>query len=176
MSIRSLVVASTMTAIVTVTAFSGAHAEAPKKAPTTAPKRAELTAAEAEKFLAFFNKFVDTVVASKEDCAKLISSINTLIDSSQDVLKKLQEAKAANKEYPASVKDKMRSRASEMKPAMVKCGNEPAFLAAMKRMEGSKAAAPTEKKAETKTEPKTEPKTDPKTAPKPSPAASATKK
>ena len=129
-----------------------------KKAPTTTQpsevKKAELSPAEAEKFLVFFNKFVDTVVAAKEDCAKLTKDINVLIDANTALLKQIQDAKAANKDLPQATKDKMMSRVKEMMPAMQKCGQDPSFQAAMKRMEGKA-------KGETKAPPS---KTD-KTAP-----------
>ena len=153
-----------------------ADAKAPAKAPADT-KKAEVAAADVEKFLAFFNKFVDVVVAAKEDCAKLTKDINGLIDSNGEMLKKIQEAKAANKDLPQAAKDKMMSRVKEMMPAMNKCSADAGFQAAMKRMEGGgKAAASTPPPA--KTEPAKEPaKTPAKTTePAKAPAAPATKK
>jgi len=158
--VRSLFIAAALVGT------ASAETAAPKKAPTTdkapaktAPadtKKAELPPKDVEKFLAFFNKFVDTVVAAKEDCAKLTKDINALIDVNGEMLKKIQEAKAANKDLPQAAKDKMMSRVKEMMPAMNKCGADPGFQAAMKRMEGGKstASAPPAKteKAPAKTE------------------------
>lgn len=122
-----------------------------KPAPPPEAKKAEVDAKDVEKFLAFFNKFVDAVVAAKEDCGKMTGSVNTLIDANQDMIKKIQEAKAANKDLPQAAKDKMMSRVKEMMPGMQKCGGDPNFQAAMKRMEGGKTAAkapaPTKKSA-----------------------------
>ena len=135
--------------------------KAPTKAPPAGePKKAEVPAQDVEKFLAFFNKFVDTVVAAKEDCAKLTKDINALIDVNGDMLKKIQEAKAANKDLPQAAKDKMMSRVKEMMPAMQKCQSDAGFQAAMKRMEsGAKSgSAPAAKTTEpAKTEPATAP-------------------
>jgi ElaB/YqjD/DUF883 family membrane-anchored ribosome-binding protein len=113
-----------------------------EKAPAkpTGEKKAEVAAPDVEKFLAFFNKFVDTVVAAKEDCAKLTKDVNALIDTNGDMLKKIQEAKAANKDLPQAAKDKMMSRVKEMMPAMQKCQADAGFQAAMKRMEGGAKA------------------------------------
>ncbi|HLL20706.1 MAG TPA: hypothetical protein VK427_01170 [Kofleriaceae bacterium] len=149
-----------LTAALVGTASAQAPTPAPKKAPTTekAPvetKKAELPAKDTEEFLAFFNKFVDTVVAAKEDCAKMTKDVNALIDANQPMIKKIQEAKAANKDLPQTAKDKMMSRVKEMMPAMNKCGADPNFQAAMKRMEGGKAAAPAKTDAPAKTETKT---------------------
>jgi|MudIll2142460700_1097286.scaffolds.fasta_scaffold10413_4 hypothetical protein len=163
--VRSLFIATALVG----TAAADTAAPAPKKAPTTekAPakttppadtKKAEVAPQDVEKFLAFFNKFVDTVVAAKEDCVKLTKDINTLIDANGDMLKKIQEAKAANKDLPQAAKDKMMSRVKEMMPAMNKCGSDAGFQAAMKRMEGGKstASAPPPAKTETKAPAKTE--------------------
>ena len=134
------------------TAFAQTPTPAPKKAPTTekapakAPadtKKPELGDKDVQEFLVFFNKFVDTVVAAKEDCAKLTKDTNALIDANQPMIKKIQQAKAENKDLPQAAKDKMMARVKEMMPAMQKCGGDPGFQAAMKRMEGdSKASAP----------------------------------
>lgn len=133
--------------------FGTASADAKKpaeKAPKTekAPeKKAELSAKEVEAYLAFFNKFVDTVVGAKEDCAKLTKDVNALIDANQPMIKKIHEYKAANMDLPQSAKDKMMARVKEMMPAMQKCGADPAFQSAMRRME-NKPAGKTEKAAE----------------------------
>jgi hypothetical protein len=119
--------------------------KAPAKAPPGDAKKAEVAPPDVEKFLAFFNKFVDTVVAAKEDCAKLTKDINVLIDANGDMLKKIQEAKAANKDLPQAAKDKMMGRVKEMMPAMQKCQADAGFQAAMKRMDGGAKSAPATK-------------------------------
>ena len=146
------------------------------KAPAGDAKREVVAAADVEQFLGFFNKFVDTVVAAKEDCAKLTKDVNALIDANAALVKKFQEAKAANKELPQSAKDKMMSRVKEMMPALNKCGADPGFSAAMKRMEGGKTAPPPAKTEPAKTEPaKTEPaKTPAKTTDTKAPAKAPT--
>jgi hypothetical protein len=182
--LRSLLLA---TALVGTASAQPAPTPAPKKAPpaekapapakdTKAPadtKKTEVSPQDVEQFLTFFNKFVDTVVASKEDCAKLTKDVNALIDANAALVKKFQEAKAANKELPQSAKDKMMSRVKEMMPALNKCSSDPGFTAAMKRMEGGKAAAAAPPAKEpAKTEPaKTEPaKTEPAKTPAKAPA------
>ncbi|MBA3504119.1 MAG: hypothetical protein M4D80_21340 [Myxococcota bacterium] len=170
--VRSLLLS---TALVGAASAQPAPTPAPKKAPVTekapakdakAPadsKKSEVSPQDVEQFLGFFNKFVDTVVAAKEDCAKLTKDVNYLIDQNAALVKKFQEAKAANKELPQSAKDKMMSRVKEMMPALNKCSSDPGFTAAMKRMEGGKAAAAT---PPAKTEPaKTEPAKTPAKAP-----------
>jgi hypothetical protein len=113
-----------------VVATSGvAFAEEPKE------KRDEVSAAEAEKFLAFFNKFVDAVIQNKDNCGKMAGSINAVIDANQDVVKKANEAKAAKKKLPKALEDKMMARVKEMIPAMQKCGGDKDVKAAVGRLD-----------------------------------------
>ena len=183
--VRSLFIAAAL--VGTASADTPAPTPAPKKAPTEktptekaptkAPdsKKAEVAAQDVEKFLAFFNKFVDVVVAAKEDCAKLTKDVNVLIDANGDMLKKIQEAKAANKDLPQAAKDKMMSRVKEMMPAMQKCQADPGFQAAMKRMEsgGKKDTTPPPPPSSTKA---TEPAKTPPAKEPAKPTAPATKK
>lgn len=176
--VRSLLIATALVG----SASAQTPTPAPKKAPTTekapaktAPpadsKRAELSAQEVEQFLTFFNKFVDTVVAAKEDCAKLTKDVNALIDANAAMVKKFQEAKAANKDLPQAAKDKMMSRVKEMMPALNKCSQDPAFTTAMKRMESGKGSPPPAKTEPAKEPAKAPAKTDTK-APAKAPAPS----
>jgi hypothetical protein len=153
--IRSLFVATTVLGGV-ASAEAPPPAPAPKKAPETKkappPQKQEVSAADAEKFLAFFNKVVDAMVANKDDCAKLTTAVNGLIDANLDLVKKIQDAKAANKDLPADAKQKMLGRVKEMSPAMQKCGQDPGFNAAMMRVNKQQAPAkPAESKPAEKT-------------------------
>ncbi len=130
---------------------------ADKKAPATPPapaadkKEEEVSTADAEKFLVFFNKIADTMVANKDDCTKLAASLNGLIDANGDLLKKANESKASGKKLPKALEDKMMARVKDMMPAMQKCQNDKGVMDAMKRMDGNGEKAPaTPAKAETK--------------------------
>jgi hypothetical protein len=98
-------------------------------------KREEIPVAEAEKFLGFFNKFVDAVIANKENCAKMATGINTVIDGHKDVVAKANEAKAAKKKLPKALEEKMMARVKEMIPAMQKCGSDKDVKAAVGRLD-----------------------------------------
>lgn len=97
--------------------------------------RKEVSQAEAEKFLAFFDKFVDAVVANKDHCPKMATALNGVIDANQDVIKMANEAKAAKKQLPKAVEDKMMARVKEMMPAMQKCGADKDVKAAVSRLD-----------------------------------------
>src|SRR5688572_17328773 len=118
-----------------VVATSGvAFADEPK-----GEKRDEVSAAEAEKFLGFFNKFVDAVIQNKENCGKMAGAINGVIDANQDIVKKANEAKAAKKKLPKALEDKMMARVKEMIPAMQKCGGDKDVKAAVGRLDPKNA-------------------------------------
>jgi hypothetical protein len=93
--------------------------------------------ADTERFVAFFDQFVDTVVAAKQDCRKLTNNVNVLIDQNAELLSTIRSAKKAKKNLPQRAKDRMMSRVKEMMPAMQKCQADPGFAAAMKRMESN---------------------------------------
>jgi hypothetical protein len=103
--------------------------------------RKEVTAADAEKFLGFFNKFVDAVVASKDNCPKMATSLNAVVDANLDTVKRANDAKAANQKLPKAIEEKMMARVKEMMPAMQKCGSDKEVQKAIARLEPKKDAA-----------------------------------
>jgi len=109
---------------------------ADKQAPPPAPKKEEISAVEAAKFVAFFDKLVDIVVANKQDCTKMAAGINGHIDANQALLKAASDAKNANKDLPQAAKDKIEKRTKdELAPAiMAKCGQDQGVMNAFMRM------------------------------------------
>ncbi len=114
--------------IIAVVATSSAVARADEK-------RDEISQADGEKVLAFFNKFVDAVVANKDHCPQMAKAINTVIDANTDTIKMANEAKAKGKKLPQAIEDKMMARVKEMMPAMRKCGGDKDVKDATKRLE-----------------------------------------
>ena len=98
----------------------------------------EIPAAEAEKFLAFFNKFVDAIVQNKDNCPKMAGGLNTLIDGNLEIIKKANEAKKAGKKLPKQYEEKMMARVKETMPAMAKCGEDKDVKSAIERMKPKK--------------------------------------
>ena len=123
------------------TADKKAPASDAKPAPTT-PAAQEISAADAEKFLAFFNKFADVMVANKDDCNKMATGLNKVIDQNQAMIKMANDSKSSGKKLPKAVEDKMMKRVmSDIAPAMQKCQNDQGVMDAMKRMDGGNAKA-----------------------------------
>ena len=99
-------------------------------------KREPLAQATAERFMAFFDKLVEIVVANKDDCTKMASAVNAHVDANQPLLKEIADAKASNKEPPAAMKDHvMQKTKDELQPAMMaKCSQDKGVMAAFNRI------------------------------------------
>jgi hypothetical protein len=106
---------------------------APKK-PDTGAALTEQDKADIQKWLAFFDKLVDIVVADKDDCAKMAGDLNKLIDANKDLIQKASDAVSAGKKLPEDAQKHMMASAQKMGPAMQKCGNDKAVQAAFMRM------------------------------------------
>ena len=113
--------------------------DAKKPAPATPPAAAKEPAkADVDKFLAFFDKLVDVIVANKDSCPAMAAGVNKHIDANADLMKMAAEAKAAGKELPKEAKDHMMASTKKMMGAMQKCGNDPDVQKAFMRMDMSK--------------------------------------
>ncbi len=87
------------------------------------------------KFLAFFDKVADTVVADKDDCAKMAKDVNKLIDDNQAVLEAAKKAQASGKQLPPDVRSHMMETGKRMSAAMMeKCSNDAGVKAAFDRL------------------------------------------
>lgn len=163
------------TLIAALAGASTVYADTPAKAPAAGDKKApdakapaagagdkkdagqEVSKADAEEFYKFFEKFVDAIVANKDNCEKMAGAINSTIDANMALVKKANEAKAAGKKLPKELEQKMMEKVKVMMPGMQKCGSDKKVQDALKRMDDKKAEP-------AKTEAK--PAADPKAAPK----------
>ena len=145
--IRMLTVVAALTAAPLAWADTPKAAPAEKKAdkPAAKPdakaddksgKKEPLSQATADRFMAFFDKLVEIVVANKDDCTKMAGAVNTHVDANQALLKEISDAKAANKEPPAAMKDHvMQKTRDELGPAMqAKCSQDKGVMAAFNRI------------------------------------------
>ena len=117
--------------------------KAPDKAAPAAPaapdkpgKKESMSNADAEKFLAFFEKLIAIVVANQDDCAKMATAVNGHVDANQALIKEANDAKNKGKDLPPAVKEKLEKKAKEeLQPAITKkCVNDKAVQAAFMRM------------------------------------------
>jgi hypothetical protein len=112
---------------------TGAAAPAVAQPDKQAP--AEVTPSEAAAWLSMFDKIVDTVVANKDDCTKMATDLNALIDANQDAIKIARDAKAKGKKLPQQVQQRMLDGMRRMVGALDKCGRDEKVGAAFKRID-----------------------------------------
>ena len=109
--------------------FADKAAAPPAGTGSAAPAAAEMPAAQVTKFLAFFDKLVDTMKAAKEDCGKLATNIDTLVDGNVALLKELAALGAQGKQLPKAAEDKLTARMGEV-ATQQKCFADPAVQGA----------------------------------------------
>ena len=95
----------------------------------------EVDKADVQKWLAFFDKIVDAVVADKDDCTKMAKDVNALVDANKELLDKAKAAVAAGKQLPDDAKKHMMQSAQKLGPAMQKCMNDKGVQAAFMRLD-----------------------------------------
>jgi hypothetical protein len=109
---------------------------APAPAPDKAEKKELVPDAEAQRFVAFFDKLVAIVVATQEDCVKMAAGINGHIDANQALLKEMNDSKNKNRELSPAIKEKIQKKVrDELTPAITKkCSTDKGVEAAFNRM------------------------------------------
>ena len=120
--------------LVVAFATSAAFAQEPKaQEPKQAP--AEVTPTEAHNWIMLFDKIVDTVVANREDCTKMASDINVVVDANKSTIAMAKDAKAKGKKLPASAQQHMMDGARKMMGSLDKCGRDEKVGAAFARID-----------------------------------------
>ena len=92
------------------------------------------TKADFDKFLAFIDKVVDTAVADQDNCPKMGTDVNAIIDANKDLLAMANKARASGGKMPADVVQHMMDSAKRMAPAAQKCGKDSTVKAALARL------------------------------------------
>ena len=104
---------------------------------------AEVTPNEARSWLALFDKIVDTVVANREDCPKMASGLNDVIDGNQETIAMARDAKAKGNRLPKSVQQQMLDGMRKMVAALDKCARDEKVAGAFRRIDlGGRTTSP----------------------------------
>ncbi len=103
------------------------------RAPMPAPT--ELSAADTAKLLDFFDKLVPAMIANKGDCAKMASTIDTLITANATMLKGVMKQLGEGKGVPKDAEAKLTKLMTKDPEALAKCAGNKAVNNAMKRIE-----------------------------------------
>jgi len=99
------------------------------------PAGGQLSAADTAKLVEFFGKLVPAMIANKEDCAKMATTIDTLITANAAILKVVMKQLAAGKGVPKDAEAKLTAIMSKDPTALAKCAGNSAVTGAMKRIE-----------------------------------------
>ena len=95
---------------------------------------AEMSKADGDKFLAFFDKLADTVVADKADCAKMGTDMTKQVDDNKDILAKVDEARKSGKPMPVEMRNHVMATSRKMAPAIEKCKADKNVSAAFQKL------------------------------------------
>jgi hypothetical protein len=113
---------------------SGSGAGAGSGAGSAAPSGGTVADADVKRWLAFWDKLVDTFVNNKGNCPKMGTDINALVDASKDLIAAAQKAVADGKVLPADARQHMKDTAPKMINAAMSCANDAGVKAAMQRL------------------------------------------
>lgn len=110
-------------------ASTSVFAQPDKQAP------AEVTPNEARSWLALFDKVVDAVVVHRDDCAKMASALDAVIDANQETIAMARDAKAKGKRLPAAAQQRMLDGMRKMVASLDKCARDEKVGAAFRRLD-----------------------------------------
>jgi peptidyl-prolyl cis-trans isomerase A (cyclophilin A) len=99
-----------------------------------APANAEISAADSAKLIAFFDKLIPAMLASKDDCAKMASAVDGLVTANASMLRTVMKQLAAGKTMPKADEEKLTASMTKDAAALDKCAASPAVTNAMKRI------------------------------------------
>jgi len=120
------VLALALLAGICISAFGIANAEEP------APQ--EMSAADTQKWVTFFDKLVDTVVKAGT-CDKLATDVNKLVDANQSAIAIAKSAHAAGRKLPQSAQQHLMEGVKKMVPSLQKCGQDDKVRAAFAKLD-----------------------------------------
>lgn len=114
------------------------------------PARAEtISDADAQRFVAFFDKLIAVVVAHRDDCPKMATALHAYLDANEALLKAFADARANRKQLPPAVRQKIENKIkNEFQPALKKCVQDKAVQAALARMDRPKSDHPRQSEGE----------------------------
>jgi hypothetical protein len=132
------VVALAATASVPVARAADKVAPDEKKnaAPAKAADKADNTVAsvDADRWLAFFDKFVAYIDADQNDCDKMAKDLGAHLDANQALMAKAKAASAAGKKLPAAAQQHMMDTLGKLGPGIQKCGSNEKVAAVMSKI------------------------------------------
>ena len=97
------------------------HVARAEEAKPKSPDPKAVSAADTEKYLAFFDKVVDTVTADKDDCNKMGDDLGGLFAANNALLEQANANKKAGQKFTKVAQDHLLGGIKKMAPAINKC-------------------------------------------------------
>jgi hypothetical protein len=94
------------------------------------------TAADVQKWLAFFDKLVDIMVADKDACPKAAADMNAHFDANKALLEAAAKASSEGKKLPPDAVKHMQESMKRAMPTFMNCQKDEKFQAALDRLRG----------------------------------------
>jgi hypothetical protein len=101
---------------------------------SAAPSGGAVSDADVKRFLAFWDKLVDVAVADKDNCPKMGTDLNALIDANKDVIAAADKARAAGKQLPADAAQHVKDGATKFAQNVMGCAKDATVKGAMQRL------------------------------------------
>jgi hypothetical protein len=98
-------------------------------------KNPDVSAADAARFVAFFDQVVDTVATNKDDCGNMTKALNTLFDANTALIADANKAKDDGKHLPKSSDEHIAAGAQRMVGDLKKCAPDKPVQEAFKRLD-----------------------------------------
>ena len=100
-----------------------------------ADKDPEVSAADAARFVGFFDQVVDTVSTNKDDCASMTKSLNALFDANTGLIADANKAKDEGKRLPKASDQHVAAGAQRIVADLKKCASDKPVQEAFKRLD-----------------------------------------
>jgi peptidyl-prolyl cis-trans isomerase A (cyclophilin A) len=101
----------------------------------TPAQAAELSAGDTAKLVGFFEKLIPAMVATKDNCAKMANTIDTMVTQNAAMLKGVMKQLSSGVTLPKDAEAKLTKLMTQDTAALTKCAGDLAVNNAMKRIE-----------------------------------------
>jgi len=99
------------------------------------PTSQRMAAEDVTRWLAFWDKLVDTVVRAQATCDKLATDVSSVIEKNKTAIAIAKTARASGKKLPEAAQRHMLDGVKQMVPVMQRCGQHEKVRAAFAKLD-----------------------------------------